>query len=277
MLVDHHTHHYRCGHAKGTLEDVIVSALEKGLDGIGLSDHSPIYHMGDGDHEVPGTAMAKSEFPNYFDEMKALKQKYAGQIEVKLAVESDYIEDLEDHYRELWSSYDFDYVIGSIHWLGRWNIFRRDLPSGLSAIDVYEKYLIKTQRAAKSGLFDILGHIDCLKTAGHMPTRDITPLMEETIKVIAEADVAIELNTSGWRKPVGECYPGPELLACCRQYGVPVALSSDAHSPDLVAADFERACNLLLEVGYTEHVTFHRRKRTSHPIDLGRVRQLATG
>ena len=75
MLIDHHTHHYRCGHAKGTLEDVIEAAIAKGLDGIGLSDHSPIYHLGDGDHVEPDVPWP-SELPCYVAEMAALKERY---------------------------------------------------------------------------------------------------------------------------------------------------------------------------------------------------------
>jgi len=277
VLIDHHTHHYRCGHAKGTLEDVIEAAIAKGLDGIGLSDHSPIYHLGDGDHVEPGRAMAKSELPRYVAEMAALKERYRDRIDVKLGVESDHVDGWEEHYKQLWESYDLDYVIGSVHWLGDWNIFDPRLPEGKDAWEVYEAYLLATQRAARSGAYDIIGHLDCIKTRGHMPTRAITPLLEETIRVIAESGVAIELNTSGWRKSVQECYPRREVLECCFHYGVPVALGSDAHAPELVAAGFERACRLLWDVGYREIVTFTKRKRESIPIDLDRVRRLAGG
>lgn len=277
MLIDHHTHHYRCGHAEGTLEDVIEHAIAKGLDAIGLSDHGPIYHLGDADHPEPGRAMARSEFPHYFAEMQRLKERYEGRIDVKLGVESDHVDGWEEYYRSFWQQYDLDYVIGSVHWLGTWNIFDADLPEGKDAEQVYEEYLLSTQRAARSGAFDILGHIDCLKTRGHMPVREMTPLFEETIQVIAQCDVAIELNTSGWRKSVDECYPSRQVLECCFHYGVPVALGSDAHSPDLVAAGFVRACELLWDVGYREVVTFTKRKRVSVPIDLDRVRRLLAG
>lgn len=275
MLIDHHTHHYRCGHAQGTLEDVIERAIALGLDAIGLSDHSPIYHLGEGDHPEPGRTMAKSELPRYYEEMQALKARYQDRIEVKLGIESDHVDGWEEHYRLLWQQYELDYVIGSVHWLGKWNIFDRNLPEGKDAHQVYEEYLISTQRAARSGAFDIIGHLDCIKTRGHMPTREITPLLEETVKTIAECGLSIELNTSGWRKSIAECYPRRELLECCLHYGVPVALGSDAHEPAQVAYEFERACELLWEVGYREVVTYTRRQRRFHPIDLDRVRRWA--
>jgi len=76
-----------------------------------------------------------------------------------------------------------------------------------------------------------------------------------------ECQVTIELNTSGWRKSVGECYPRPQLLACCAHYGVPVTLASDAHTPLDVASRFAEAIQLLVDVGYTEIATFVQRHR----------------
>ena len=116
MLVDYHTHHYRCGHASGTLEDVVKSALARGLTEIGLSDHSPIYHF-DEPQPFPNTAMHPDELPRYVDEMLELRERYAGRIAVRLGIESDYILGWDDFYRELWDGYPLDFVIGSVHWL----------------------------------------------------------------------------------------------------------------------------------------------------------------
>jgi histidinol-phosphatase (PHP family) len=100
-----------------------------------------------------------------------------------------------------------------------------------------------------------------------LPDRAVTPLLEETVRVLAASNVAIELNTSGWRKPFNDCYPRAELLACCCHYGVPVTLGSDAHEPELVGAGFDRAATLLREVGYREIATFVQRRRVMVPLD----------
>lgn len=266
MLVDYHTHHYRCGHAGGNLEDYVEAAIHTGLSEIGLSDHSPIYHLGDDPHPLPGTAMSQLEFPAYLREMAEVRDRYAGQIIVRLGVESDYVLGWDDHYRELWRQFPLDYVIGSVHWLGRWSIFSPELPPGRTPEDIYEEYLLTTQAAARSGAYDILGHLDCLKTRGHIPDLGLTPLLEETVRVIAESGVAIELNTSGWRKGLGEPYPREELLAVCCHYGVPVTLGSDAHRPEHVAAGFPKAVALLERVGYTAIARFEGRERFEVPL-----------
>lgn len=273
MLLDYHTHHYRCGHARGNMEDYIQEAIAKGLSEIGLSDHSPICHLGDDPHPVPGTAMSQHEFPRYYEEMRLLKEKYAGTIAVKLGVESDYVLDYDEHYRRLWAQYPLDYVIGSVHWLGTWNIFYPQLPPGRTAMDIYLEYLHTTRRAASSGIYDIIGHLDCLKTRGHLPDRAVIPPLEETIRTLAESGVAIELNTSGWRKDCDECYPRAGLLERCHHWGVPVTLGSDSHDPHLVAAGFDRAIGLLSDIGYTHIASFTERRRTMIPIDrAGRER-----
>ena len=265
MLVDYHTHHYRCGHAQRQLAEYIEAAIAKGLTEIGLSDHSPIYHFGDNPHPFPKTAMHQDELERYVQEMVELKERYAGRITVRLGIESDYILGWDEHYRELWRRYPLDYVIGSVHWLGRWNIFSKSLPEGKSRAEVVEEYLRTTQAAAKSGIYQIIGHLDCLKTVGHMES-GLTPLVKETIDVLAEAGVAIELNTSGWRKVCNDCYPNRELLRYAAERGVPVTLGSDAHSPDLVAADFDRALAELRATGYTHIAVFADRQRRLVPI-----------
>ena len=267
MWVDYHTHHYRCGHASGQMEEYVEAAIASGLAEIGLSDHSPIYHLGDDPHPLPGTAMPQHELPAYVEEMAQLRERYADRISVRLGVESDYVMDWDDHYRLLWRQYPLDYVIGSVHWLDRWSIFSQTLPLEASAEDVYAEYLLTTQAAARSGAFDIIGHLDCLKTRGHVPDMSITPLLEETVRVLAASGVAIELNTSGWRKSIADCYPRAELLACCCHYGVPVTLGSDAHAPDLVGAGFPEAIALIRDVGYRQIATFKERTRRMIPLD----------
>ncbi|MFC4453748.1 histidinol-phosphatase HisJ family protein [Deinococcus sonorensis] len=266
MLVDYHTHHRRCGHASGELIDYARAAVRSGLAEIGLSDHSPIYHLGDDPHARPGTAMAQGELPAYLAEMRQVQAEMRDEITVRLGVESDYVLGWDEHYRTLWQDAGLDYVIGSVHWLGTWSIFEPALPPGRSAAQVYDEYLRTVQAAARSGAYDIIGHLDGLKTRGHLPELSLTPQLEETLRVLKSADVTIELNTSGWRKGLGEPYPGPEWLARCCAHGVPVTFGSDAHRPEDVAADFPRAVALLRQLGYTHFARFEGRRRSLVPL-----------
>lgn len=266
MRVDYHTHHYRCGHARGHMAEYIEAAIARGIDEVGLSDHGPIYHLGPNPHAAPRTAMSQHELPNYINEMIELRDRYAGRITVKLGVESDAVAGWGDHFRDLWRRYPLDYVIGSIHWLGDWSIFAPRLPKGRSVEALYEEYLYATQEAARSGAYDIIGHLDCLKTSGHLPDRSMIPLLDDTVRVLAETGVAVELNTSGWRKPICECYPRVELLERCHHWGVPITLGSDAHEPQHVGCQFDEAVALLREIGFREIATFTSRQRRMMPL-----------
>lgn len=287
MRVDYHTHHYRCGHATGTLPEYVEAAIACNLDEIGLSDHSPYYHVPGKPHVLPRIAMAQGEFPNYLREAAELRDRYADRITVRVGVESDYVDGMGSFYRDLWRKYPVDYVIGSVHlltppfydptlgkadlddpWvLTGWSIFDPDLTPGRSPHEVYGEYLRLTRDAARSGAYDIIGHLDALKTFGHMPDLAITSELEETVRTIAKADMAVELNTSGWRKKrCGDCYPRHALLELCFRHRVPIVLGSDAHAPDQVGADFDRAVALLRQVGYTEIATFQRRHRKMVPL-----------
>jgi histidinol-phosphatase (PHP family) len=114
MKFDLHTHHDRCGHASGKINDYIVSAIQAGMQVIGISDHSP-YFAHELDQPQPKIAMARSDFPHYVAEVLRLKEQYKDRIEVLLGVESDFYIDQIELYRKSYEPYPFDYIIGSVH------------------------------------------------------------------------------------------------------------------------------------------------------------------
>ncbi|MFC1510680.1 histidinol-phosphatase, partial [Candidatus Omnitrophota bacterium] len=114
--------------------------------------------------------------------------------------------------------------------------------------------------AASSGLFDIMAHVDLVKKFGHRPTVDMTDEIQKTAESFKAAGVAIEVNSSGLRKPVGEIYPSLDNLIIYCNAGVPLVFGSDSHAPNQVACDFDQALALALEAGYKEHVIFEKRK-----------------
>jgi histidinol-phosphatase (PHP family) len=141
--------------------------------------------------------------------------------------------------------------------------------AGQSAAAVWERYFRTIGDAARSGLFDILAHPDLVKYWGHArpaPDGDLRRFYELALEGIVESRVAVELSTAGLRKPVGELYPAREFLRMCVQAGAPVALSSDAHTPEDVGADYDRALAALADVGVKQLSVFERRERRLEPI-----------
>lgn len=266
MPVDYHTHHDRCGHAHGSMIEYARTGVRKGLREIGLSDHAPIYHFGSDPHPFPYTAMPQDELPKYVAEMQKVKETLRGAIIIRLGIESDYLPELESHYRTLWDGYPLDYRIGSVHWLGDWSIFSSHLPEHQDPSSVLDRYVETTKRMVKSGIYDIVGHVDALKTVGHASEEALTEVLSAVVPLIAQTEMAVEFNTSGWRKPISRAYPGEELLRLCYRDGVPITLSSDAHRPQDVARGFDEAISLLWRVGYREVVGYERRRPVSYRL-----------
>ncbi len=260
---DLHTHHERCGHAEQPIRNYIEAAIEKGLHIIGISDHSPFFASQE-DHFLPSIAMAKSEFPNYVNEILQLKKEYEGKIEVLLGIEADFFPMHIETYRQYLDRYPFDYIIGSVHYVNDLQIFTKNIWDDLTQsqkIKLKEEYYNLIEQSARSNTFQILGHIDAMK--GYYPAFSSiqTDVIDQTLKVIAQCGIAIEVNTSGKMKSCGGWYPADDILARALYYGVDITFGSDAHSPDRVGDDFDFVQKHLQEIGFEEWVYFKEKQR----------------
>jgi histidinol-phosphatase (PHP family) len=286
MLIDYHSHTNltQTDHASGSMEDYVKQAISCGLAEYGFSEHLFISQM------LEATCLREAEaslrhrqaadianltnspitvlFNTYVTKIQELQKKYP-QIKLKIGIEIDYVPEHTELIRVILTEYPFDYVIGSIHYLNGWAFDNPTEKEGFTTRDinqVYLQYLEQIGRCAESGLADIIGHLDLVKIFGYRPTRDIMPEVENTIKSIASMNLAIELNTAGLRKPIGEIYPQEDWLRLCYRYQIPVTLGSDAHQPKDVAADFDQAIALLKKVGYTQLASYTKRLRNIIPI-----------
>ncbi|MWV46786.1 histidinol-phosphatase HisJ family protein [Paenibacillus sp. HJL G12] len=264
MTFDLHTHHNRCGHAHGSIRDYITAAVEKGMSYIGISDHTPFFAETD-DRPSPEASMAKSEFPAYIQEVLSLKQEFAGQIEVLLGVEADFLPDSLDLYRNILGSYPLDYIIGSVHDFEGVSLYDTGYWERLSPqgrLELKESYYSYIEQSAKSGIYDILGHVDALNRyfPGYSVLR--TEMAEHTLRTIAAHDIVIEINSSDelW-------VPDTWLLERALHYGVKVTFGSDAHEPARVGEYFEAIRKHLLDIGFREWAIFKNRERIMLPLE----------
>ncbi|RED55337.1 histidinol-phosphatase (PHP family) [Cohnella lupini] len=266
MPIDYHTHNYRCGHAVGTLEEYVLSAIDQGLEQIGLSDHMPLIHVSPEEH--PDIAMSMEELPRYVEECLRLQEKYKDRIAVRVGLEGDFIEGYEEKIEAIVNGYPWDYVIGSVHFLGTWDVtdFRQVHQwEGRSVIGAYEQYFDAIQKAAATGLYDYIGHVDAIKRFGFRPEEDATPLENAALQAIKQHDVAFELNAAGIHAPCKEMYPSLRMLERAKAYDIPVTFGSDAHHPDKVGQKGTDARTMLKNAGYAQIATFERRKRVMKP------------
>jgi histidinol-phosphatase (PHP family) len=163
-----------------------------------------------------------------------------------------------------------DFVLGSVHYLkGKTAMF--DSADQASQFDerpleaIYEDYVEQVIRMIQLGSIDCLSHLDLIKIHGRRPPGPLLPYFRPLLQLIKEKDLAMEINTAGWRKPVGEQYPSREILEAAVVLGIPLTLSSDAHSHVQTGERYDQLAQLLQELGVQEVATYHRHQRTLRP------------
>lgn len=185
-----------------------------------------------------------------------------------VGVEMDWLPGRRDEIASFLERRPFDIVLGSIHWLGPRTIDDPGdpEPEGLTVEELWNGYLDHLVDAAESGLYDVLAHPDLPKVFGRRIPASLLGRLDEAVHAIAATGVAIECSSAGLRKPIGELYPEPALLARFREAGVPATLSSDAHAPEDVARDYPTAVAALRGAGYETITRFSRREPTQVPL-----------
>ena len=251
MPADYHTHTPLCKHAEGTPEEYVDAAIAAGLTELGISDHAPMP-----DEPFDDWRMLQSEIPAYLDWIQRARGHAAGRIPIRIGLECDWIKGCDSWIHTLKSMAEWDYLIGSVHYIG--DKFDFDNPKWLgkwSTIDVAEVWTLYWDtyvEMAESGLFTVLGHPDLIKKFSYIPNGDLSQYYEPAIDAIAASGSLIEINTSGWHKPCKEQYPSYDFLDLANQAGIGIIISSDAHTPTEVARDFDKAIKLAQKAGYTE-------------------------
>jgi histidinol-phosphatase (PHP family) len=275
MLTDYHLH-LRPDEASATAEEYFSAANvdryravaeEHGIAELGCSEH--VYRF--------AQALEVWEHPLWRESAVDDLDAYVGfvreETDLRLGIEADFIVGREDRMATLLEGRDWDYVVGSVHFVGEhavdhdgyevWD-HRTERPD-----ELWRRYFTTLGEAARSGLFDILAHPDLIKMWGGrrpVPEGDLRRFYDLAMEGIAESQIAVEVSTAGLRKHVGEIYPAPAFLEMCLDAGCPVALSSDAHVPRDVGRDYEAALELLERLGVGELAAFERRERRLEAI-----------
>lgn len=252
-MVDYHMHTY-LSDGKKTHKEFVQSAINKGLDEIGFSDHFSILPT---DWNTDKKDVSKMR-----EAIEELKNTNNLPIKIKFGAEVDYIPGKEKEIEKLIHSLPLDYVIGSVHFIDDWNFDTSpDQFQGKDIEELYHKYFSLLKKAVETDLYDIVGHADLIKKFDHRLESKPVKLYEELIDSIKKMDMVVELNTNGVNKPCREFYPDRDFMELCKQYEIPVLISSDAHKPEQVGQYFDEAINQLKSMGYLEIATFTERKR----------------
>lgn len=271
MLADYHMHLERGGLRRDYLERFVATARARGVDEIGVTEHGYNFVEAAPLLGRPAYVAAHSRGYRVADYVELLRAAREDGLPVKLGIEMDYVPGREAEIRDFLAAYPWDFVIGSVHWLGEWG-FDLDPESwrGRDVAEAYREYFALAERAVRSGLFDVLGHPDVIKVFGHrLPPgaeAELEGYFDRLARAAAEAGVCLEVSSAGLRKPVGEIYPDARLLRRARALGVPITLASDAHEPEHVGWEYPRLVAFARAAGYRTLTVFDGRRRRQEPL-----------
>ncbi len=254
MIVDLHNHTKLCNHATAEMDEYVKEAIKKGVKYFGFSDHAPMEF----DKKY---RMSFEDMNKYETSVLNLKKIFKNDLEIFLGYEVDYLPDYMDK-RVLNSK--VDYLIGSVHFLNGWGFDNPEFIGEYKNKDIdllWEEYFDAIKSMVKSGFFDIVGHIDLIKVFKYLPKKDIKLIALEAIKEIKKANMVVEINMSGYKKPINEPYPSFEILELISEYDIAITFGSDAHSPEEICKYEDNLKKLLKKFDFTKCAIFKNRDR----------------
>jgi len=255
MLASYHNHS-SWSDGQASIADMLDGAIRSGVAEFGISDHWTMHPEG----QTPEWSIPLHRLDAYTARVRELQEGTSARLAFRLGLEVDWFPSMEHIIRRRLESAGFDYLIGSVHYVGDFLIDTS--AEAWEPLDEDERREIATnywdclRSMAASNLFDIVGHLDLYKKFAIAPDTSTTPEAMAALDAIAASGMVVEVNTAGWHKPCAEAYPSLSLLQECRGRDIPTTINADAHRPEHVIRDFDRAAALLREAGYTEVVRF---------------------
>ena len=266
----------------GLIESYVEAAAARGVTELGFTEH--LYRCQEG-AEVLGAfweAESRADLADQARELLAidaglslsayveeiLEAKQRG-LPVKLGLEVDFFPDTIDAVMDLLAPYPFDFLIGSVHWVGGWSIDASEVMDEFErrGIDqAWEDYFDLVTDLARRGVVDVLAHVDVCKKFGYRPEAEPIHLYERVIRAAFASGTAVEVSSQGLRRPAREVYPSPTFLKMFHNAGVKVTLASDGHRADEAGWGHEEVVAAAAAAGYSTHLRFDARRSFEVPL-----------
>lgn len=254
LRTDYHTHTPLCRHAQGEPEEFVAHALALGMHSYGIADHAP---MPIDREPFDDWRMLSSELNQYFAWVDRAKTAAAGSaLNILCGLECDWVPGISSHIKELRSVHQFDYLIGSVHYLPTGGAVDDSVYANKSLTGSVEEdwalYWDAVLQMIHSGLFDIVGHIDIVKIWGRVPHNDLMSYYTPVLNALQTSHMAVEINTAGLHKHCAELYPSVPLLRELLKRHIPIVINSDAHYPEHLSRGWPEALGLLHTISDTK-------------------------
>lgn len=262
--------HTRYSHGKNSPAEMYAAAVAKGMTLFGFSEHSP--RPVGYDYPVEYREQLSRHFDDYINEVQALKSGIQaganGPCRVLLGMEMDWLDGQEDFARTACAAHDFDYLLGSVHFLGTWGFDggseRWDAASQEECDTLYTAYFTAWEQMLASRMFNIAAHPDIIKIFSverfhiWLAKPESQAQVRRCLTVLRDAGMGMEISSAGLRKPCREIYPCPTIMRMARELDVPVSFASDAHNCADVGHAFAQLANYARAFGFERHVCFER-------------------
>lgn len=260
----------------GHIEAYVAAAVERGVSELGFTEHlfrcvesadalGPFWTVdGDAwyvaDTERIVAADRNLSLDRYVSAVVDAKDRG---LPVKLGLEVDFFPHSIDAVLDLIEPYPWDFLVGSVHWVGGWGLddgrqFEEFERRGVDR--AWSDYFEVERELARSGAVDVLGHVDVVKKHGARPSVDPEGWYRRVVDAAADTGVAVEVSSQGLRNPAGEVYPAPRFLRMFYEAGVPITLASDGHRPHQAGVGHAEVVEAARAAGYASHVRFSERR-----------------
>ncbi|MEW6661532.1 MAG: histidinol-phosphatase HisJ family protein [Bacillota bacterium] len=247
LFMDYHVHSNYSIDGDGKIRDYCRRAVEIGLQEIVFTEHFD-YHPSD-----PGTGYF--DYAGYSKEVKQCREEFGRYLTVKMGLELGESHLYKEKTTKFLASKDFDFLIGSVHWIGQ-QALHIDFCCSMKVDEAFKNYFYEVAELIKSGGFHVLGHLDVLKryTPPWYPQFDAERYREEIstiLEVAVEKGIGLEINTSGLRHGLKETLPSRTILSWYKKMGGEIiTLGSDSHRVLDLASGLTEGYELAKSLGF---------------------------
>lgn len=266
MLADYHLHSHFSGDCSVPMSDMIQKAIDLNIKLLCFTDHFDI--------DYPSTEIDFTlDVDQYLTHIEKMQEQYAGRIQILKGIELGLQMHLHPLLTEIVTTHDFDFVIGSQHLANGEDVYEPEFYANRSQSEGYLTYFQDLYDNAKGfDEYDVYGHLDYVVRYGRAEQKaliykDFKEIIDAILKIIIQKGKGIEINTAGYKYNIDGPNPHPDVLNRYRELGGEIiTIGSDAHMPNNILSDFDRAKVLLKSLGYPYFTTFQKRKPEFHKL-----------
>lgn len=266
MINDFHLHTDFSGDCEVKPEIQIEKAIALGMNRICITDHHDAHVVSDCNFEL--------DLPAYVSAMERLREQYRDRIRIEIGIELGLQNHIGEYLQKVSGEFAFDFIVGSSHFIDGMDPYFPAFFETRSEKASYERFFqVSLERIRTLDCFDSYGHLDYIVRYGPHRNReyrmeDYLEYIDPILKTLIEKGKGLECNTGGFRYGLGHPNPCEEILCRYRQLGGElITIGSDAHSPDFVGYEFQRAAGILKACGFRYYTVYHQRRPEWLPLN----------